>query len=230
MSSVVTLQLKANFAFFPNCIENLPSFVRQTDIQPQLYTMEKTSPVTIETQRMPLIPRFFLKNMFGEKSKEVPKKIIKRTKRYPIAKFAQGSDKRLDEFFSLDIGNEAVPWEVAMSMLEDNAIAYVMLSSLRYKVDQTNVFLSTALMTPAAQQLVFSTEGYTVSDDDAVSQGKIILNYDNQSIEAAVFVNPNSDEMKSQLVFIVKELYISVGSNFSLADMKNLIEKHLILN
>lgn len=193
------------------------------------YVMAETYPVTIKMQRTPLIPRFFLKGMFAGKSKEIPGEIVKRTTCYPVAKFSQSSNKKFNNIFSLDISSESVPWDVAMSTIEDDDVAYVMLSSLRYKVEQTNIFLSTALMTPAAQKLMYSTEGYTASDDGAISQGKIKLKFNDSDLEAAVFINPNSVEMKNQLVFIVKDLYISFGSNFSLIDMKILVENYLIL-
>lgn len=191
--------------------------------------MDEAYPVTIKTQQAPLIPRFFLKDMFAGKSKEVPGEIVKRSARYPVAKFSQNLNNKFNNVFSLDISNESVPWDVAMSTIEDDAVAYVMLSSLRYEVDQSNIFLSTALMTPAAQKLMYSTEGYTASDEGAVSQGKIKLKHNGNDLEAAVFINPNSVEMKNQIVFLVKELYISLGSNLSLTDMKILVEDYLVL-
>jgi hypothetical protein len=177
-----------------------------------------------------LIPRILLKEEpgYGEEYsfEEIRGKILSRSK-HPIARltnFNSDSDFQLNDVFSLKLKEFESDLE---NVVTEKEVSYVAISSIRYVINQKDVFVTTCWMSPFSQKLKYRLDGRTVTGDGAVSGKKIVFN---NGIEALTFHQPNAPNLENQIVFVKdNKYYITIGSSLSIPKLQKLIEKYLVL-
>jgi hypothetical protein len=142
---------------------------------------------------------------------------------HPIAVLNKFNDKsyKLNEFFSLKLPKINGDLE---SSAKKGDVSYTVISSIRYVINEKNVFLTTCWMSPRARELKYYMNSGIITDDGSTSTGSIKFN---NGVKGLVFFNPRNRNLRNQIVFLYnKYYYVSIGSQMSLAELQHLVNKH----